>query len=190
VFEHGVVRKTFLIAINNDNEPELDETFQLVLSEPTDGSSLGNQFITQVTILDDEKHVASRINHWNSSVFVDSISYPAGESAHFDVITRNYNGYIVAADSGESITIQVINRVRSVCVVYAIVSCKQSHGWVWMLQPSRWNVELGYEAGDGIRDFMDGQDGSLAQFDGNSVGYPVTGIVNGLVTDLPVLDGR
>ncbi len=54
IFEHGVVRKSFLIAINNDNIPEIDETFQLILSEPTDGSSLGNQYITQVTILDDE----------------------------------------------------------------------------------------------------------------------------------------
>jgi hypothetical protein len=111
IFEHGIVRKTFLIAINNDNEPELDETFQLVLSEPTDGSSLGNQFITQVTILDDEKHVDSRISHWNSSIVVDTLAYPAGESAHFDVITRNYKGDIIAADSGESLTIQVINRV-------------------------------------------------------------------------------
>ncbi len=48
VFEHGIVRKSFLVAINNDNIAELDETFRLILSEPCCGSSLGNQWITQV----------------------------------------------------------------------------------------------------------------------------------------------
>jgi hypothetical protein len=43
-----MIRKSFLLAINNDNEPEGDETFRLILSEPTNGASLGNQWITQV----------------------------------------------------------------------------------------------------------------------------------------------
>ena len=48
VFEHGQVRKSILITINNDNIPEADENFRLILSEPTNGATLGNQWITQV----------------------------------------------------------------------------------------------------------------------------------------------
>lgn len=51
-------------------------------------------------------------------------------------------------------------------------------------------MELGYEGGFGIRDYKDGQDGAVGAYKGNSAGDPVTGIVSGIVTDLPVLDGR
>lgn len=111
-FEHGIVRKTFLLAINDDNYPEGDETFQLILSEPTGGASLGNQYITQVTILDDETLKPTRINFLNSTAAVNISSlYPAGQEAQFSLITRNYQGVIVAADASQGISMQIINKV-------------------------------------------------------------------------------
>ena len=63
--------------------------------------------------------------------------------------------------------------------------------YVYLLpQPSLWNTELGFQGGFGVHDYVDEQDGALALYSGNSVGNPFTGVVNGLVTDLPNLDGR
>ncbi len=57
-------------------------------------------------------------------------------------------------------------------------------------QPSAWNNELGFQGGDGVGDYRDEQDGLTGAFSGSSVGDMLTGVVNGFVTDLPVLDGR
>ena len=53
-----------------------------------------------------------------------------------------------------------------------------------------WNTELGFQGGQGLYDFRDGQDGALAAYTGAGVGYGRTGVVNGLATDAPVNDGR
>ena len=53
-FEEGVVERTFLVKILDDNLVEEDETFQVILEVPEGGGSVGPQFRTNVTILDDD----------------------------------------------------------------------------------------------------------------------------------------
>ena len=53
-FEEGVVERTFLVKILDDNIVEEDETFQVILEVPEGGGSVGPQFRTNVTILDDD----------------------------------------------------------------------------------------------------------------------------------------
>lgn len=72
-------------------------------------------------------------------------------------------------------------------MIMSLLSCCYDN---LLLQPSLWNTELGFEGGFGVHDYVDKQDGALALYAGNSVGNPITGVVNGLVTDLPNLDGR
>lgn len=54
VFEPGVVERTFLVGILDDNIVEENEVFQIVLETPEGGGSVGPQFRTNVTIIDDD----------------------------------------------------------------------------------------------------------------------------------------
>lgn len=54
VFEPGVVERTFLVGILDDNEVEENEVYQIVLETPEGGGSVGPQFRTNVTIIDDD----------------------------------------------------------------------------------------------------------------------------------------
>jgi hypothetical protein len=112
VFEHGIIRKSFLLAINNDNIPEADETFRLILSEPCCGSSLGNQWITQVTILDDESRSQTLINYLNSTAALVDAPHSAGEIANVSIISASYFGNITdARDTGDTFVIQIREKV-------------------------------------------------------------------------------
>ena len=59
VFDEGVVERSFLININDDNLVEANEVFQVVLEVPEGGGSVGPQFRTNVTILDDDAKIFS-----------------------------------------------------------------------------------------------------------------------------------
>ena len=58
-FTDGVVQRSFLISILDDNIVEEDEVFQVVLEVPEGGGSVGAQFRANVTILDDDKLLTS-----------------------------------------------------------------------------------------------------------------------------------
>jgi hypothetical protein len=58
-FESGVIRRTFLIGILDDNLVEDDEVFQVILETPEGGGSLGPQFRANVTIKDDDLYKLS-----------------------------------------------------------------------------------------------------------------------------------
>lgn len=53
-FDPGVIERTFKINILDDNIPETNETFQVLLEVPEGGGSIGAQFRTNVTIVDDD----------------------------------------------------------------------------------------------------------------------------------------
>jgi hypothetical protein len=53
-FNEGIVELSFLITIIDDNIPEENEVFQVVLETPNGGGSVGAQFRTNVTIIDDD----------------------------------------------------------------------------------------------------------------------------------------
>jgi hypothetical protein len=113
VFEHGQVRKSFLLAINDDNDPELDETFRLILSEPTNGASLGNQWITQVTILDNELRSPTLINYQNSTASLSFDAHAAGQIANVSIVSRSYFGNVTdARTNGDMFVIQIREKVR------------------------------------------------------------------------------
>ena len=53
-FYPGIVEKTFLVRIIDDNLVEGDEVFQVYLGTPTGGAHLGPQYRTYVTIIDND----------------------------------------------------------------------------------------------------------------------------------------
>ena len=78
IFEEGVVQRTFLVKILDDNIVEEDETFQVVLEVPEGGGSVGPQFRTNVTILDDDLFSLSptkSTNLANSILAVSNMSF-------------------------------------------------------------------------------------------------------------------
>lgn len=56
VFSHGEVTKTIIIPLNDDDVFNEDKIFEVMLSEPTAGSSLGKSKCTIVTILNDDDY--------------------------------------------------------------------------------------------------------------------------------------
>ena len=74
-FNTGEATKSFPVTILSDTIAELNETFTLSLSNPTNGSGLGNTNISSVTILDDDTPVVSSIQcaTANTSVNENSI---------------------------------------------------------------------------------------------------------------------
>lgn len=74
VFEAGVVERTFLVKILDDNIVEEDETFQVVLEVPEGGGSVGPQFRTNVTILDDDIDLFSPTKSVNLATSITATS--------------------------------------------------------------------------------------------------------------------
>ena len=61
VFSHGEVTKTIIIPLNDDDVFNEDKIFEVMLSEPTAGSSLGKSKCTIVTILNDDGKITLAI---------------------------------------------------------------------------------------------------------------------------------
>ena len=60
-FDEGVVERSFLVSIIDDNIVEENEVFQIVLELPEGGGSIGAQFRTNVTIVDDDLYLLSPV---------------------------------------------------------------------------------------------------------------------------------
>ena len=86
-FEEGVVERSFLINIQDDNLVEENEVFQVVLEVPEGGGSVGPQFRTNVTIIDDD-----------SAIFSSSKSYLVGNTTRVKAGSA-YSVKIQAADA-------------------------------------------------------------------------------------------
>jgi hypothetical protein len=71
VFDENVVERSFLISIQDDNVVEEDEVFQVVLEVPDGGGSVGPQFRTNVTIIDND-----------ADIFSSSLSYPVKNNTY------------------------------------------------------------------------------------------------------------
>ena len=71
IFDEGVVERSFLINIQDDNLVEEDEVFQVVLEVPEGGGSVGPQFRTNVTIVDDD-----------AKIFSAKLSYPVANTTY------------------------------------------------------------------------------------------------------------
>ncbi len=79
VFDEGVVERSFLINIQDDNLIEDDEVFQVVLEVPDGGGSVGPQFRTNVTIIDDD-----------AEIFASSLSYPIANNTYVSANSEFY----------------------------------------------------------------------------------------------------
>ena len=60
-FDEGVVERSFLVSILDDNVVEENEVFQIVLELPEGGGSIGSQFRTNITIIDDDLDLLSPV---------------------------------------------------------------------------------------------------------------------------------
>lgn len=91
VFDDGVVEKTFLVMINDDTTVEANETFALVLQNPTDGAVLGPQRQTWITIHDDDSY---RVNHLHSTAYGPGIEEAniAGEVSTTRIVAGTPDG--------------------------------------------------------------------------------------------------
>lgn len=54
MFEHGEVTKSLYIKLRDDSRYEDNETFEVALSDATDGATIGKTRRTIVTILNDD----------------------------------------------------------------------------------------------------------------------------------------
>lgn len=85
----GVVQKSFLITILDDNIVEENEVFQVVLQIPEGGGSLGPQFRTNVTIIDDDLYKLSAKLTYSEETYTAA---SAGHSFTTHIIARMANG--------------------------------------------------------------------------------------------------
>lgn len=126
IFESGVIEKSFLININQDEIVEDDEVFQIYLENPEGGGSLGAQFRTNITIEDDDLYQLSA----KLSKLVENVTHSrAGESFNVSVVAAmNYYGqrlvtggerFLAIVENDENIwkTYQQRNSIRKPCLV-------------------------------------------------------------------------
>lgn len=83
IFSPGIVERTFLVGILDDTIVEENEVFQIVLETPEGGGSIGAQFRTNVTIIDDDLNRISSVFSYPLSNATTAI---AGQP--FDVVVQ------------------------------------------------------------------------------------------------------
>jgi hypothetical protein len=107
LFEDGVVERSFLVSILDDNIVEENEVFQIVLELPEGGGSLGAQFRTNVTIIDDDY---DRLSPPFTHSIWDHLVIPASESFYFLIQSVLANGH-KAVTGGERFSVVVENDI-------------------------------------------------------------------------------
>jgi hypothetical protein len=92
-FSEGVIERSFLISILDDNIVEPNEVFQVILSTPEGGGSVGSQFRANVTIIDDD---GERLSAKLTKSFENTTTAMAGTSFTITVIARNGVGELIS----------------------------------------------------------------------------------------------
>lgn len=117
LFEEGIVERSFLIRILDDNVVEENEVFQIVLEVPEGGGSVGPQFKTNVTIVDDdlhllspiftkphEKHIGAKANEYFSvlvqATFADTVNATTGGERFLAVVENDESKWIRMSEFG------------------------------------------------------------------------------------------
>ena len=89
VFLVGIVQLSFLLTIIDDNVPEENEVFQVVLETPNGGGSVGAQFRANVTIIDDDLYqLAPKLTY----PLVDYVNITAGHPFQVPILARAATG--------------------------------------------------------------------------------------------------
>lgn len=91
-FSEGVVERSFLVSILDDNIVEENEIFQIVLEPPEGGGSVGAQFRTNVTIVDDDFEKLSPVF---THTLKNSITSRANATFEFIVQSKAANGLVL-----------------------------------------------------------------------------------------------
>ena len=89
IFRSGVLRQRFEINILDDNLVEGPEVFQVVLEIPEGGGSIGAQFRTNVTIIDDD---GNRLNNKITAPRVNRLENKAGKQFSVEIDPKDANG--------------------------------------------------------------------------------------------------
>ena len=90
-FPPGVIRLQFFITVHGDVDREMNETFVIGLSNPSDGAMLGPQSKTIVTIIDDDfaSTVPPQTTATGAGINYDPVAYV---NNYVEVMPRNYLG--------------------------------------------------------------------------------------------------
>jgi hypothetical protein len=86
-FDEGIVERSFLVTILDDNMIEENEVFQIVLQVPEGGGSVNAQFRANVTIIDDD---ASKLSPALTKMLVNATHAVSG--THFNVSLKAIKG--------------------------------------------------------------------------------------------------
>ena len=89
IFRSGVLKQKFEINILDDNLVEGPEVFQVVLEIPEGGGSIGAQFRTNVTIIDDD---GDKLNNKITAPRVSRLEKRAGQQFSVEIDPKNANG--------------------------------------------------------------------------------------------------
>jgi predicted outer membrane repeat protein len=83
VFDSGVVTQSFQVTIVDDTAVETDETFSLILSDPTNGAAIGSKATTEILIADND--IASPGAHGRIQLAKDVDTSVEGEQYIFEI---------------------------------------------------------------------------------------------------------
>ena len=129
IFAAGETNKIVTIPIINDGQFEADETFNLTLSNPTGGATLGSQPKTFITIINDDLPQRGIINLDNSNYTVNenetsniTLTRTNGSDGEVGVILTPSNGSAIAPDdyTNTPITVTFANGENSKTVTIPI----------------------------------------------------------------------
>jgi Ca2+-binding RTX toxin-like protein len=114
IFAAGETNKIVTIPIANDGQFEADETFNLTLSNPTGGATLGSQPTTVITIINDDLPQRGIINLNNSNYTVNesetgniTLTRTSGSHGEVSVNLTPSNGSAIAPDDYNNTPITV-----------------------------------------------------------------------------------
>jgi hypothetical protein len=96
------VQLSFLVTIIDDNIPEENEVFQVVLQTPNGGGSVGAQFRANVTILDDDLH---KLQPKLTFPTVDYVTTVAGQSFMVPIQARAATGQFMSTGGDRFLSI-------------------------------------------------------------------------------------
>ena len=92
-FYPGQIQKSFLVTIHDDRILEQNKTFSVILSSPTGGATLGNQWKTIVTIIDEDSHrTCSKISSVAPTESYSHFRSVAGKGSSFAIQAKSCIG--------------------------------------------------------------------------------------------------
>lgn len=116
-FGDGESSKTFKISITDDSRSEGDETFEIVLSEPTGGAVLGSPTTLAYTIVDNEHSSAASASSRSSG---SSRSSTSSQSATSNGVSVQFAATAYAVNENQASLTVYVDRVGSTSAAFSV----------------------------------------------------------------------